>query len=168
MNYELLRSSFQSGDIAAFTHRRLRSWYDFKVWCVRVFTASKYSHVGLIWVDHGRVWLLEAVTPKVRIVPLSLYAEDGFDWISLDRPMTEVEVNAALSEVGVTGYSQGEAILAWFKRLTIVKGAVTQCCKYVILNRRLSGVELGPVATPPEVVDTALNLPGAYMCGVKG
>ena len=39
-----------------------------------MFTRSTYAHVGLAWVIGGRVFVLEAVKPRLRIYPLSKYA----------------------------------------------------------------------------------------------
>lgn len=167
MRYSEARRLIKSGDILAFTHRKFSSWYDLKVMAVRFFTASKHCHVGIAWVMGGRVWLLEAVQPKVRIVPLSLYAEEGFDVLPMGTPMSKAELETALSQVGKAGYSEWQAVLAFFRRLKIGKDSLTQCCEYAIVCRSKSGVDLGPVATPPAVVDKALSL-GARMFSVKG
>ena len=71
MKYTNLRRHIKSGDVLAWTHRSWRTWYDIKVQLIRLFTLSEYSHVGIAVVMGGRVWVLEAVTPKVRLVPLS-------------------------------------------------------------------------------------------------
>lgn len=72
MKYADARPLIKSGDIIAYTHRGVRSWYDFKVWLVRLFGQTEYTHVAVAWVVAGRVFLLESVGTGVRIFPLSL------------------------------------------------------------------------------------------------
>lgn len=168
MKYADARARIKSGDVVAFTHRKLSTFYDFQVWMVRWATASKYCHVGLAFEYGGRLWLLEAVTPTVRMVPLSHFAAEGFDVVSLNAPMSDREVRAALAEVGVSAYSKWQAVLAFFGRLKLGADNLTQCCEYVITKRRKSGVVLGDKAVPSAVVEAALDLPGAHLFSVKG
>lgn len=72
MRYADFRPQIKSGDLISFTHRGwFTSFYSFKVMLVRLFQLSEYCHVGTAIVMGGRVWVLEAVTPGVRLVPLS-------------------------------------------------------------------------------------------------
>jgi len=167
VNYAHARPLIQSGDVLAFTHRRARSWYDLQVMAVRVGTASEYCHVAQVWSVGGRLWVLEAVTPLVRMVPLSHFADEGFYWIPMDAPMSDAELETALEQVGRVGYSKWQAVLAYFKRLQIGADRLTQCCEYVITNRRLSGVDLGQVATPAAVVQAA-QLQGKSVFYIQG
>ena len=73
--YSEYRDQIKSGDLLAWSHRGFRSWHDFKVQAVRLFTQSEYSHVGIAWVVGGRVFVIEAVEPRVRIFPLSKLGE---------------------------------------------------------------------------------------------
>jgi hypothetical protein len=114
MNYSEARSQIRSGDLLAWTHRSWGSWYDFKVQMVRAFTRSEFSHVGIAWVSGGRVWVIESVTPLVRIVPLSnllpcYHVTVAAQW----SPECE---QFALSFVGNERYrySQWEAVKALF------------------------------------------------------
>jgi hypothetical protein len=158
MRYEDARPLIRSGDVIALTHRRLRSFYDLQVWLVRIGTVSKYCHVAQVMELGGRLFVLEAVTPLVRMVPLSNFVKEGFEWISLSAPMSDAETERALARVGVAQYSKWQAILAGFKRLKLGADLLEECCEYVICNRRLSGVDLGDVAVPSYVVDQAMRL----------
>lgn len=167
LKYTNVRPLIKSGDLIALTHRRARSWYDLQVWAVRVGTASEYCHVAQVWAVGGRLWVLEAVTPLVRMVPLSHFAAEGFYWVPLNTDMSEIELEDALEQIGRARYSKWQAILAFFGRLKLGADRMTQCCEYVITNRRRSGVDLGPVATPARVVQAALNR-GASLFYVEG
>lgn len=158
MRYQDARPLIQSGDLLAFTHKRARSWYDLQVMAVRIGTASEYCHVAQVWAVGGRLWVLEAVTPLVRMVPLSHFAAEGFYWIPMAAPISDAELETALAQVGRVGYSKWQAVKAYFGRLQLGADGLTQCCEYVITNRRLSGVDLGPVATPAAVVQAAQRM----------
>lgn len=129
MKYSTVRPAIKSGDVLAWSHRKLRSWYDFKIMLVRLFTMSEYSHVGLAVVMGGRVWVLEAVTPRIRLVPLSnllpCYVVSG-------NKMTKEEINSALDWVGRgdVEYSQIEAIKGYLGKNDRADGAV-QCAELV-------------------------------------
>lgn len=73
MKYNEKRSQIKSGDLLAWSHRvpPWRSWHDFKVWAVRLVQMSEYSHVGIAYWEDGRLYVLEAVTPRPRKVLLS-------------------------------------------------------------------------------------------------
>jgi hypothetical protein len=126
MKYADARPVITSGDVIAFTHRGIRSWHDFKVWMVRVFTQSEYTHVGIAWVVADRVFILESVATGVRIFPLSLCG--GFyllPWTVLRYDQLEL----ALSKAGQP-YSYWECAKAYFTRLDPNSGS-WECAKYV-------------------------------------
>lgn len=156
LTYTSARAQIQSGDLIALKHKRWRTFYDWQVQAVQTVTQSPYCHVAQVWAVGERLFVLEAVTPLVRMVPLTYFAMEGFYWIQIGTPMNDVELAKALEQVAIAGYSKWQALLAFFGRLELGADQVTQCCEYVITNRRLSGVDLGPVATPAAVVQAAL------------
>jgi hypothetical protein len=152
MKYEAAREKIKSGDLLAWSHRGWRSWYDIQIQLVRFFTQSEYSHVGIVWVVGGRVLVIEAVTPKVRIYPLSKLGT--FYWLPYSEPWTAHHEELALSYVG-TEYSKLEAIAAFFN--TSWYPAKMQCAKLVAKLR--SHVSFN--VTPSHIVDTELHHGGA-------
>jgi hypothetical protein len=96
--YSEIRSQIKSGDLLAFRHEGWKSWHDFKVQLVRMFTRSEYSHVAVAWVVGERVMVVEAVEPCVRIFPLSKLG--SFYWIPLNAPWKKETEEKALSYVG--------------------------------------------------------------------
>jgi hypothetical protein len=148
VNYSAARADIKSGDLLVWSHRGWNSLYDAKVQAVRFFTKSEYSHVGVAWVVGGRVLVIEAVIPKVRIYPLSrlgsFYHVPGFiQW----TPETEEK---ALGFVGAD-YSQLEAVAAFFG-ISLEKDK-QQCAKLV--TTLACGFPLN--LTPSAVVDWALG-----------
>lgn len=79
MNYENARPKIRTGDALFFSGGNWRSWYGIQIMLVRMFKPSKWSHVGTAYVDHNRVFILEAVGSGVRQYPLS--KEIPFGWV---------------------------------------------------------------------------------------
>ncbi len=147
MKYDEIRGQIASGDIIAWTHRKWGSFYDIKVQLVRIFTRSEYSHVGTAWVVGERVFVIEAVEPKVRIYPLSKY--DEFYWMPMKAPWTKKTEALALSKVGDT-YSTRDAMRAMFT--TLEDDEKWECAELVANIAASDGINLGKLYTPSSVV----------------
>jgi hypothetical protein len=157
MDYASIRSSIKSGDLIALSHTAWGSLYDLQIQAVRTFTQSEYSHICVAWVIGGRVFVIEAVEPKVRIMPLSNMQDVGFYWIPTNNEMSETELEFGLSKVGIGTYSKIEAIEAQLDLLDIGKDDLWECAELTIAMRKLSSVNLGDKATPAAVVQNALE-----------
>lgn len=155
--YEQIRSLIKSGDILAWTHRGWGSWHDIQIQLVRFFTRSEYSHVATAWVVGERVFVIEAVQPKVRIYPLSALGE--FYWISLDTEFKDSTLEYALSKVG-NDYSKLQAVLAPFDEPS--DDNKQQCAELTARIARVNGTDLGRVYTPSAIVRMA-QLNGAEL-----
>lgn len=79
MNYEQIRPKIRTGDALFFSGGNWSSWYGIQIMLVRMFKPSKWSHIGTAYVDHNRVFILEAVGIGVRQYPLS--KEIPFGWV---------------------------------------------------------------------------------------
>jgi len=127
MKYEDIRQQINSGDILAFRHTGWKTWKDLKCQFVKFFTKSEYSHVGLAWIIGGRVFVIEAVMPLVRIFPISKVLP--FDLIPCGskywQPIIE---EACLTYVGEE-YSQYQAILAGINRLKAGADSRWECAE---------------------------------------
>lgn len=156
MNYAEARGQIKSGDLLAWSHYNWASWYDLQVQAVRVFTESEFCHVGLAWVVGGRVLVIESVEPVIRVVPLSnLLGTQGTYWLPLNCDITESELEFALSKVGNGAYSKLEAVEAQLGNLKVGQDDLWSCAEFFTVARRLSGLDLGPKATPAAVVAKA-------------
>lgn len=151
MKYLEARPFIRSGDLLAFSGGSWRTWAGIKVNLVRMFTRSTYSHVGLAWVVGGRVFVLEAVKPRLRIYPLSQCS--NFYWLGLRAPWTPMAEAFALARIGSV-YSEWVAMQAFFEPLP--KGSIQQCAAYVREVLLVDGINLGDRSTPDAVVDAAL------------
>ena len=152
MDYAQIRPSIRSGDLIAQSHGDWLTWSGFKVNLVRMFTKSTYSHVGVAWVIGGRVLILEAVKPKLRIYPMSRIGD--FYLLPIQTAWSEATESLALKNVGVD-YSELVAMRAFFGPLK--KGEVQQCAAYALAVLREDGIDLGNVAIPDAVVLAAMR-----------
>lgn len=159
MHYKYVRDSIKSGDVLAWSHRSgwFKSWYDFKINLVRLFTRSEYSHVGVAWVFGGRVFVLESVTPLVRVVPLSNLLPAYH--LAMPTEMTDQQLERGLSLVGKGRYSEGEAALAALDKNNLTNDR-WQCAEYTKFV-----LDLDCQATPSALVEHCLKQ-GAKLQGV--
>lgn len=162
MIYRQARPLIRSGDILAWSHRGIQSWHDLKIWFVRMFTRSEYSHVGTAWVVGERVFVIEAVVPKVRIYPLSKLGE--FYWLPMGAYWRKATETLALSYVG-DDYSQIQAIQSPF--ITPPADEEWQCAELVATIARQDSIDLGHAFTPSAIV-LAAQKRGAKLLFVEG
>lgn len=156
MRYQDARSSIRSGDLLAWSHVGWRSWHDIEVQAVRVFTRSEYAHVGIAWVIGGRVLVIEAVVPKVRIYQLSdknlpahwYYGEQRCEWTP------EIEEHA-LSIVGEP-YSKWEAVRGYFGKQS--RDGYWQCAEAASFIRERLVLSEPLYPTPTSIVEHTLAL----------
>ena len=152
MKYSEIRHNIKSGDIIALSHYKWASLYDLQVQAVRLFTQSEYCHVGLVWKIGGRLFVIESVTPKIRIKPLSHFVKDSFYWMPMKANICNDELEFALEKIGEGEYSKWQAIKGQLNLLKIGKDNNWQCAEFLIECRKRSGVMLGDKATPSAIV----------------
>ena len=162
MIYKQARPMIRSGDVLAWSHRGIHSWHDLKIWVVRLFQRSEYSHVGTAWVVGNRVFVIEAVMPKVRIYPLSKLGD--FYWLQMGAYWRKATETLALSFVG-DDYSQLQAMVSPF--ITPPDDRRWECAELVATVARQDSIDLGAVYTPSEVV-LAAQKRGAPLTYVDG
>lgn len=164
MRYQDARLKIKSGDVIAWTHKSFASFYDLQVQAVRFFTRSEYSHVGIAYVLNGRVFVLEAVSSGVRMVPLSKY--QPFFWIPVASHFDEVTEEAAFEKLGEP-YSKIEAIKAFFTKLSVGSNGVWECAEYVQYVLLKAGIFVDCKSTPSEVVAWLQETYGSVLIPVK-
>lgn len=162
MKYQEIRNKIRSGDLLAFSHGSWNSWANIKTNFIRLFTRSTYSHVGIAWKINGRLFILEAVKPKLRIFPLSMSGD--FYLIPMNAKWSKYTEEFALSKIG-TDYSELTAIKAFFTPLEDEN--VEQCAAYAREILEKDGIDLGAMSRPDTVVLAALNL-GKKLTYIEG
>lgn len=128
MKYLEIRDKIKTGDLLAWSEGGpWTSWRNVQLNLIRMGTGSTYNHVGVAYVVGGRVFVVEAVVPEVRIFPLSRLTP--FYWIPVPFEATETTEKHLLNFVGMR-YSKWEAIKSAFTTDTNNE-KVIQCAKLV-------------------------------------
>lgn len=138
MKYSELRSTIQTGDVLAWSEGGpWNSWRNFQLNIVKMGTMSDYNHVGLAYVLAGRVFVIEAVVPFIRIFPLSQVLP--FFYIQTPFRLNDEHEAKLMKRVGLP-YSKWLALKAAFSKNT--DGETTwECAKLV--NETLSDFDPG-------------------------
>jgi len=170
MKYEIARPLIKSGDLLAFSHRGWSSFYDFKVQMVRMFTRSRYSHVATAYVGMNRVWVIEAVVPEIRMIPLSNALP--FDLVPMDAPWNPATEEAAISLIGrpkdkAARYSEWQAVLGGIGKLKPGADNLWMCAETAWYFAHLDGIDLGEKIYPSEIVQAAALRPGGCIIPVE-
>jgi len=122
MKYQDVRGKIKTGDVIAW------SYSDTVIdSIIKWATKSKYNHVGVAYVVGGRVFVVEAVIPYVRIFPLSRMLP--FYHLEMPYETTENTECTLLNYVGKP-YSIFEAVKSLFSTHTN-SSTGTECSKLV-------------------------------------
>jgi len=150
MKYKDARPHIKTGDLLAWSHKGLKSWYDFQVMMVRAFTRSEYSHVGIAVVLNRRVFILEAVSSGVRLFPLS--RELPFYWIKRPEPLPKQSLEYGFQQIGAPYESKWQMVLAALTGKSL-NGNKRMQCSELVKNIYQIDVE----ETPTAIVQWALE-----------
>lgn len=144
----------QTGDLLAWDSDRYTGWSKLVISFIRVMTLSEYGHVGVAFVDNGKVFVLEAVNPKVRIQPIS--AGTKLYVVSMNLRSTESLQRIMQGYLGCQ-YSIMDCIRAYLG-LTTKRDDNWQCAELANDVYQQLGVELKPKrVTPSGMVHAALQ-----------
>jgi hypothetical protein len=99
MEYLKIRDQIKTGDALLFSGGNWKSWYGFQVMMVRMFKPSEWSHIGMAWVAHNRVFIMESVGNGIRLFPLS--RELPFGWVSRPKELSEFALDWAFAHIAV-------------------------------------------------------------------
>jgi hypothetical protein len=127
MKYTDVRPDIKTGDVLSWSEGDWKSWKGIQLNLVRMFTRSTYNHVAVAYVVGGRVFVVEAVVPYIRIYPLSKVLPCYISKIPFEA--TEEMEERMLELVGLP-YSKWEAIKSLFTTSTNSE-SVWECSKLV-------------------------------------
>ena len=163
MKYEAYRQNIKSGDLLAWSTKSMHSINDFALHMVRIFTESEYEHVGIAWVIGGRVFVVEAVVPAVRIYPLSRLVP--FYSVQMHIEWQAEYEEWLLSNIG-DKYSILKAIKSYWG--PIKEDDCWQCAELTIKFYKTLGIDLGVNYTPSAVVSEILKLDDKELILITG
>ncbi len=70
--YSKMRNEIKTGDLIAYDTEEITSFFGFVLYFYQKILKAKYTHVGVAVRMGGRVFLVEATPPEVRLVPLAM------------------------------------------------------------------------------------------------
>ena len=158
MQYNEIRSELKSGDIVFLAGDSFLS----KV--VEYASPSKWSHLGVVWVTSGRVFLIDAAFKSgIRIIPLSHFKH--FDLIQLHIDPTDESIEFMMSHIGEP-YDIREAVLGWLS-IPFINETGWQCVEFVDEFLKLNNIYPDYAQkTPQKTVDFLLKTIKTSMIGV--
>lgn len=146
--YEAALARIENGDLLAW------KWRAYGLWARHVWDV--WTHVGIaLWV-HGRLCVVEAAWPRVRIVPVDHF-QDVF-WVPTYALWGTVQSEYAMLQLG-DNYSIWDCVIGYGGMP--VDDYREQCAELAIRIANHSTVDLGDRATPGACVRAALSVPGA-------
>ena len=99
-----MKHEIKTGDTLAFTTKKITSITSFFLWMYQKFAKVKYSHVGIaVWLG-DRLFIVEAVQPRVSITPISKVDSFYHVPVSTDRTSDDIKVSFLMDYVD-TPYS---------------------------------------------------------------
>lgn len=125
--YHEIRDELRSGDIIVASKGNLKSFNNFLSLLIRIFTASSYSHVGVVIKLGSRCFVVEATPPVVRLYPLSKL--DSFYVIKMQAEWTKDDENRLFDYIGKP-YSDWNSISSYLTGKPLDNGKL-QCAQLV-------------------------------------
>lgn len=92
--YSKMRNEIKTGDLIAYDTEEIDSFFGFVLYLYQKILKAKYTHVGIAVCMGGRVFIVEATPPEVRLVPLAMCG--NFYHIKTDMPATEQSMMTVL------------------------------------------------------------------------
>lgn len=166
MKYSEVRSKLKTGDLVFWGEYKGGSFRSVvERWLVRHKTASPLIHVGLLWVDHERVWVMDITTEGCA--PKLLSNCHSFYWIAAPRQLSEAGLTYAFGCFGKLTYSRWQALLGSLQRLRIGVDLKSQCAEFVITVLAVDAMAPSEIATPAACADGAMKLWNSAMIAVS-
>lgn len=153
--YSEERQYMRSGDLLAWDQGRGGIFSRLTVAIIKLFTGSRYGHVGVVWVCSGRVFVVEASQPQVRLTPISSIKE--FFYIPTRVRWRKKYEYFLLSKVGLN-YSLGDCIRAYLGILNEKDNDRYQCAELACEFYKLTGILADSYYEPGCLVDAIIEL----------
>ena len=154
--YCSIRENIKSGDLLIWGENKLSPVSNAILHLIRILTLSDYAHVGIAWRMGGRLFVIEATIPEIRISAVSNLEE--FYFVNMNVDFNEPLENWLLSKIGLK-YSFKDALRACFGK-TCVDDDEWQCAELANHFYKLSGKDFGAAYTPGQLVYAAAEAPG--------
>ena len=166
MNYSEARDKIKTGDMLLFRNHvggGLRATIE--RWFVSHGTASPYTHVGVCWSEHGRMWVMDMTTKGCA--PRLLSSCGDFDLAPAPRGLTDSELTFAASHFGELEYSRWRALGGKLGLIDIKSEKESMCAEYALAIYKNAGMSPSDIATPAACAEGAMLNWGASITAVE-
>lgn len=117
-----MKHEIKTGDTLAFTTSKITSVTSFFLWLYQKLAKVKYSHVGIaVWLG-DRLFIVEAVQPRVSITPISKVDSFYHIPVNTSKSVDDVKVSFLMDYVD-TPYSLSDMVLHYFN-ISSSKGSI--------------------------------------------
>ena len=154
--YGSVRDNIKSGDLLIWGKNKLSPISNTLLHLIRILTLSDYAQVGIAWRIGGRLFVVEATIPEIRVTTVSNLEE--FYYVNMNIEFTDSLRDWLLDKVGLK-YSFKDALRACFGK-TCVNDDRWQCAELANHFYKLSGKDFGTAYTPGQLVYAATEAPG--------
>jgi uncharacterized protein YycO len=97
--YSEIRGTIKTGDLVSWKAGKINSIFDFILYVYQKILKPKSVHVGIVINVGGRLMVVEARPPAVRIFPLSMM--ENFDYVKTNIEEKSSNLDFLLRDVGV-------------------------------------------------------------------
>lgn len=153
--YEDYRHEIQSGDLVVWATESIGSFRDFQLALVQIATRSLYDHVGIAWRAGGRLLVVEATPPEIRIFPLSKLTP--FYHLKMDIEWRDEYESYLVKHVG-SKYSILEAIISFITKPP--QNNKWQCAEFVNDFYKMLNIQFTDSYTPHQIVKEMMRISG--------
>lgn len=158
------RQAIKSGDLLIWKKSKKSLISSWAIELIRFFTRSDFAHVGIAWVMDGRVFVVEATQPVVRLTIVK--DNDEFYHAPMVIEWSDTSEEYLIDKIGLK-YSVFDAIRAFLGK-TLDNDRRYQCAELANEFYKTHGIELGDAFTPSELVEAVLRLQTTTIDFVSG
>lgn len=169
MRYLDIRDQIKTGDMLLWSAKVENfNRHDIETELVKIGTGSQWTHVGVAWEDHGRVFVMDLTRRGCAPRPLS--NDCPFWWIPAPAPLSETALQHAFSRFGEMTYvTNWQAFVGWLKQITKRDDQKGQCSNYALEIWGIDNMAPTTEATPAACMLGAMqNWDGAELHYVTG
>lgn len=166
LNYQNCRGKIKTGDMLLFRNHSgggIRSVIE--RWFVSHGTASPYTHVGVAWAEHGRVWCMDMTTKGCAPRLLSLCGD--FDLATAPMPLNEDALAFAFGQFGELEYSRLRAIGGALGLINVKSERESMCAEFALAIYKRAGIPPCNIATPAMLAHGAAYSWGSPIVVIK-
>lgn len=158
------RQAIKSGDLLIWKKSKKSLISNWTIELIRFFTRSDFAHVGIAWVMDGRVFVVEATQPVVRLTIVK--DNDEFYHAPMVIEWSDTSEEYLIDKIGLK-YSVFDAIRAFLGK-TLDNDRRYQCAELANEFYKTHGIELGDAFTPSKLVEAVLRLQTTTIDFVSG